>query len=154
MTKIDPIETKNSLFGGLKSSAKRSESQPKFDENPESSNLHSPKDEIANSSSLPTQSTIGADVSVEEKPKWLMLDKVTVLLTTEQKEGLDRVAKKIMKNRSKELKGKEDKERITANTLIRALVTKFLSLEDLGSNEVLSSEKDVHAWIGKIFKQS
>ena len=79
-------------------------------------------------------------------PKWQSLDKVTVLLTTEQKEGLDRVAKKLMKYRSRDLKGDENKERITANVLIRALVENFLSKEESIPMEVLSTEKDVLAW--------
>jgi hypothetical protein len=84
-------------------------------------------------------------------PKWQTLDKVMVLLTTEQKEGLDRIAKRIMKFRSKEIKGQE-KERITANTLIRALVDNFLKHEESVQLEVVTSEDDVKEWVRKLFK--
>ena len=77
---------------------------------------------------------------------------MTVLLTTEQKAGLDLVAKKIMKYRSKEAKECEVKERITSNTLIRCLVDHFLQMESFIQMEALQSENDVQAWIGKMFK--
>jgi len=134
---IDSQETKNSLFGGLKKDPIIN--QPEHQATPEKINK-----EI---------------ISIEEKsndseqslPKWQSLDKVTALLTTEQKEGLDRVAKKIMKYRSRNLKGNESKERITANTLIRGLIENFLALEDSLQMEILSSEEDVYKWIKIIF---
>lgn len=61
------------------------------------------------------------------KPRYQQLDKVTVLMTAEQKKGLDSVAKRIMKNRATATKGNADKERITANTLMRALIDNFLA---------------------------
>ncbi len=93
-------------------------------------------------------------VQAEPTAKWQTLDKVTVLLTTEQKEGLDRVAKKLMKYRSKDLKGNESKERITANTLMRALIENFLDMEEAMQLEVLSSEDDVHKWVSNAFKNN
>lgn len=137
---INPQETKNSLFGGLK------------------------KDPIIiqqKSQSL-SEEIHKETISIEKKssdsdqllPKWQSLDKVTALLTTKQKEGLDRVSKKIMKYRSRNLKGNDSKERITANTLIRALIENFLTLEDSLQMEILSSEEDVYEWIKRIFNRN
>ena len=85
-------------------------------------------------------------------PKWQSLDKVTVLMTADQKEGLDRIAKKLMKHRSKVLKGKDDKERITANTIMRAIIENFLKHENMMELEVLTTEDDVNAWIEKLMR--
>jgi hypothetical protein len=57
-----------------------------------------------------------------------------------------------MKYRSRDLKGNEDKERITTNVIIRALIENFLSKEESFPMEVLSSETDVHEWINRNFR--
>ena len=139
---INPQDTKNSLFGGLKK-------EPKAEAiiiQPESEQIEDTiaiKEESANV----TPQEVKENIPEPALPKWASLDKVTVLLTTEQKEGLDRVAKKIMKYRSRDLKGIDAKERITANMLIRALVENFLSKEERFPTEILSSEEDVYEWI-------
>lgn len=125
---IDPKETKNSLFGGLK---KAPPVQPKVE--PEQIQSEEPKQQEA-----------------KTDQKWQSFDKVTALLTTEQKEGLDRVAKKIMKFRSKELKGHESKERITANTLIRSLIDLFLEKEADSNMKILADEEAVKEWVKEI----
>jgi len=139
---INPQDTKNSLFGGLKK-------EPKAEAiiiQPESEQIEDTiaiKEESANV----TPQEVKENIPEPALPKWASLDKVTVLLTTEQKEGLDRVAKKIMKYRSRDLKGIDAKERITANMLIRALVENFLSKEERFPTEILSSEEDVYEWV-------
>jgi mannitol/fructose-specific phosphotransferase system IIA component (Ntr-type) len=85
-------------------------------------------------------------------PKYQTFDKVTTLLTPEQKEGLDRVAKRIMKHRANELKKQDNRERITANTLIRALVQAFLDNEGAAQIEALADEEAVHTWVRKVLK--
>ena len=141
---LDP-GTKDRLFGGLKQPSKE---QPKKD---------LPHIESTAAPEETQQPEISKKISAgttrkPASPKWQTLDKVTVLLTTEQKEGLDRVARKLMKYRSNELKGRDDKERITANTLIRGLVEVFLQSERSIQLETLSSEDDVCEWIAKNFK--
>jgi len=129
---IDPNETKNSLFGGLKKAEPTPEIEPEKIKQPE-----------------PIQQTVEEPKQQEEKAeqKWQSFDKVTALLTTEQKEGLDRVAKKIMKYRSRDLKGHESKERITANTLIRALIDIFLEKEADSDMKILADEEAVKEWV-------
>jgi hypothetical protein len=78
---------------------------------------------------------------------------VTTLLTEEQKEGLDRVARKIMKYRASSMKGQSEKERITANTLIRALIESFLKKEGKASMEILASEEDVQKWVEDVLNE-
>ena len=145
MAKIDTAETKNSLFGGLKAfpvddvvSIVQKEAQP-----------CTTKAKPAIQTSIKTASDNQSD-----KPKWLTLDKVTVLLTPEQKAGLDVVAKKIMKYRAKDLKGQDAKERITSNTIIRALIDRFLQAEEYAQMEVLPSESDVQVWITELLKRN
>lgn len=94
----------------------------------------------------------GEHVTEEANPaKWQNLDKVTVLLASHQKEGLDRIAKKLMKHRSKALQGVEEKERITANMLIRAMSEVLLEKENNMDLATLASEKDVIEWLRKNF---
>ena len=134
---IDTQTTKNSLFGGLKKEPIIIQPETEeIEDRPAVEEKQAKADPQDTKSHLPEAAL----------PKWQSLDKVTVLLTSEQKEGLDRVAKKLMKYRSRDLKGDENKERITANVLIRALVENFLSKEESIPMEVLSTEKDVLAW--------
>jgi hypothetical protein len=56
-----------------------------------------------------------------------------------------------MKFRSRNLKGNDSKERITANTLMRALIDIFLEKENHLSMEILVDEDDVRKWITKLF---
>jgi hypothetical protein len=71
--------------------------------------------------------------------KWTKLNKVNVLLSHRQKDLLDTIAKKAMRGR--EAGG--EKERITANTILRCLIdvleskTEKLNLIDVGSEEEL-----------------
>lgn len=144
MAGIDTTATKNSLFGGLKVEAKPLEIVTEAKAVPEEKPVLVKIIE-ADSKTKPEQVK-------SNNSKWQTLDKVNVLLTTDQKDGLDRVAKKIMKHRSKQLKGRDGKERITANTLIRALIDHFLELEGSFETEVMLSEKDVQEWVRSVFK--
>ena len=147
---IDTGETKNSLFGGIKKTAKQSSTIDavvlKKEETQE--NITEIKEQKKQEDAVYTLA--GETI----QPKWQTFDKVTALLTSEQKEGLDRIAKKIMKFRSKVLKGESEKERITANMLMRALINNFLQMEESSQTqmEILSSEKDVNEWVKKMFK--
>jgi Zn-dependent oligopeptidase len=123
-------EAGNTLFGNIKKSAAKEEA---VDISPESKEVVS--------------------AEIQSKAKWHEFDKVTALLTTEQKEGLDRVARKLMKHRSKFLKNKSDSERITANTIIRALIDNFLKFEDSMVIDVFSSEEEVRSWIANLMNK-
>lgn len=143
MAGIDTTATKNSLFGGLKAEVKPLEVISELKQAPEEKLILVKRKEL--------DPKIKNEQVKKNNPKWLSLDKVTVLLTTDQKDGLDRVAKKIMKRRSKQLKVSDNKERITTNTLIRALVNHFLEIEESFESEVLLSEQDVQKWIKNAF---
>lgn len=140
---LDP-GTKNSLFGNLKKDSV-------LEKNEKICDVITPLSSTVNDEKLSKKLDNEIDQKLEQ-PKWQTLDKVTVLLTTDQKSGLDKVAKKLMKYRSNTLRGNDEKERITANTLIRALIENFLSLESKMELETLSSEADVHRWIIKNLK--
>jgi hypothetical protein len=142
---IDTGKTKDSLFGNI---AKKGAPKPQPQE-PDA------KQEVEAQKPPPPQEMAKADPPAKESspPKYQTFAKVTALLTTEQKDGLDRIAKKIMRHRAKEIKGQDNRERITANTLIRALIDNFLDREEAAQVEVLSSEEDAHAWVRKVLRK-
>lgn len=123
---IDQEETKNTLFGNIKKHAKVKDS---------------PKEEVRIESKKEAQPA-----------KWETLDRVTVLLTEEQKDGLDKLARKLMKFRARETRGNPGKERITANTFIRVLIDNLLEREAGLPLEVISSEEELKLWTSKLFK--
>lgn len=125
---IDKEETKNSLFGNIKKQTKTNDR---------------PEKEDTKEASLTPQNQLA---------KWETLDRVTVLLTEEQKDGLDRLARKLMKFRVRETKGNPTKERITANTIIRALIDNLLERESDVPLEVVISEEELKIWTSKLFK--
>lgn len=122
-------DTGSTLFGGIKKSAD--------------------KDRFKNTSPI---KEIKKQPEEHSQARWKQLDKVTALLEPEQKEALDRISKSIMKYRSNALKGNDNKERITANTLIRALIDNFVQVVDKLDMEIISSEEEACEWVGKAFK--
>ena len=86
------------------------------------------------------------------KAKWERLDRVTVLFTASQKEGLDRLSKRIMKSRPKKSANEETRERITANTLMRALSDILLEAESFAQIPIINTEEDVKNWMRALLK--
>ena len=132
MSALDIDDTKNSLFGNIKK-----QTHPKKEHKEEASN-HIEK--------LESTST---DTLKDTNPKWKNLENLTVLVEPGQKEGLNEVVKRLMKHRSQSTKGAE-KERITANMVIRALITDFLEKKDSLPMEVITNEDEMKAWIRSI----
>jgi hypothetical protein len=84
---INPQETKNSLFGGLKSTSQKQLEEVK----PEAAPLkyiHQPK--INDESSEPQDQAV-----IGQKPKWQSLDKVTALLLLNKKKVLTKSLKRL-----------------------------------------------------------
>ena len=121
---IDPEETKKSLFGGLRTSQ-----TSKVEKNVPSKVKEAPF-----------------------LPKWKRLEKVTVLLTNEQRDAIEDLARQVMRFRSKEALAKEDRERITANTVVRALLDSFICKASSLEMEAISNEEDLKEWLGSLFK--
>lgn len=145
---LDTGKAKDSLFGNIK---KANEEQSVPHEMKSETVIHQENKAVLFSETEKKLQNEGN--GSETLAKWQQFDKVTALLTGSQKEGLDRIAKKLMKFRSKQLKGNEEKERITANTLIQALIENFLRFEDSLELEVLVSEDDVCNWLSRIIKK-
>ena len=119
---IDPEETKRSLFGGLRNSQ---------------------------------TSKVNKSAASKEPPflpKWKRLEKVTVLLTNEQRDAIEDLARQVMRFRSKESISKEDRERITANTVVRALLDSFICKASSLEMEAISNEDELKEWLGSLFK--
>lgn len=135
---IDTKDTKDSLFGNLKKTEKKIQEPvkepPAIEHTQEVSEPEVPK------KTKPEHSTA----------KFHTFDKVTALLTTEQKEGLDRIARRMMKQRGVAQRGAE---RITANTIMRAVIGNFLEVEGNFKHDVMSSEEDVYEWAERIFNR-
>lgn len=84
--------------------------------------------------------------------KWKNHEKVTVVFTFDQKEGLDRLAKQIQRNRPKHtFEQVNNRERITANTLLRALVDLFLEEGPFSEPPEINNEVEVKEWLRKVF---
>jgi hypothetical protein len=123
---IDPEETKRSLFGGLRNSA-------------------TSKVEKSKTSSV-------KNVEPTSLPKWKRLEKVTVLLTNEQRDAIEDIARQVMRFRSKEPDCKSDRERITANTVVRALLESFICKAPSLEMEAISNEEELRRWVERLFR--
>ena len=99
---IDREETKNSLFGGFQKSV-------------------TSKVKEFGSSGKKTEVSKGKLVT-PKLPKWKTLEKVTVLLSSEQKDLMDDVARRLMRFRQKEGSSDNETERITANSVVRGIL--------------------------------
>ena len=134
---IDQEETKNTLFGGLKKSA--------------SSGAHHSRSSKAKKSDA-SEVKKSLTPEVEAMPKWKTFEKVTVLMTTDQRDALEETARKLVRFRSAQAFPPEEKERITANTIARALLDNFMERIDSLAMDSVKNEEDVRAWLKKIFK--
>lgn len=129
---LDKQETSNSLFGNIKKATK----QP-------------PKEVIpASLGGLEVKSELVAPTNEE----WEFIERITLPLSVEQKEGVDRIAKNIMRNRSKSPFNKEKRERITANTIIRVLIDNLLEKEELLAGAAVNTEEEARLWVKRVFK--
>jgi len=104
---INVDDAKNSLFGGVKKAARSKADEPPVEEK---SAAEIPK------SAGPAPKRKAEVCAV---PKWKTLTKINVLMDDDQKDILDRAARKIMKSRERK---PDAQERITGNTVVRALV--------------------------------
>ena len=127
---IDPEETKNLLFGGFKNS-KRS---------------------AAVKQEIPITKEDG-NFGTSKLPKWKTLEKVTILLTPEQKDCIDDMARKIMRFRQKAKIPLDEKERITANSVVRALLDNFMSQVSGLELQHIHTEEDLKHWISTLFRE-
>jgi hypothetical protein len=138
---IDAEETKNSLFGGLKSSTPKAE---KKQQTSEVAKLDTCKLKTVEHQQLP-------QVQTPALPKWKTLEKVTVLLTNQQRDAIEDLARAIMRNRSQSNPSKDDRERITANTVVRALIDNLIeTISELQIKEI-QNEDELKLWLQQLF---
>ena len=84
----------------------------------------------------------------ENKCKYLQMQKVTVLMREDQKHFLDVFSKQIMKDRIPDTCS----ERITTNTVLRALIDAFIIKSKDEDFTNLHGEKEVLAYIKDLFR--
>jgi hypothetical protein len=137
---INAEDTKNTLFGGITKPKTAEVKKLKTQEVPESKTAKHTEPDISNNSKS------------SKLPKWKTLEKVTVLMTNTQKDAIDDLARKLMRLRSHEVNPKEERERITANTIFRALLDNFLSRIDLLDMKKVYDEDELKEWLGQLFK--
>jgi hypothetical protein len=123
---IDRNEAKNTLFGGLKKS-----------HTPEEKKQQTPKENKFASSEL---------------PKWRTFEKVTVLLSSEQKDAIDELSKKFMRYRSQQASTPESRERITANSIFRSLLSIFIEKSKSLDMTAVQNEEELAEWVRQVFK--
>ena len=131
---IDTDEAQDNLFGDFKKKSKKSKKEPEG----------TPVDKYV-------QYGLALKDEKASKAKWQDFEKVTALLSYEQKEQLDKIAKQAMKYRSK-LPATKERERITTNTVLRALIESFLERAQDLDEEVINDERDAKEWIAKLFR--
>jgi hypothetical protein len=125
---IDPEETKKSLFGGLKES--------------KTPQVHKSKTpEVANTRTPPL-------------PKWKTLEKITVLLTNQQRDAIEDLARTIMRYRPQESTFKEDRERITANTVVRVLIDILIETVPSLKMQELRNEDELKSWLRQLLTKN
>jgi hypothetical protein len=123
---INRDEVKNTLFGGIKKSQTLEvQKQP------------TPKENKFASSEL---------------PKWKTFEKVTVLLSSKQKDAIDELSKKLMRYRSQKGSMPESRERITANSIFRSIVDIFIEKSDALDMTAVQNEEELMVWIRQVFK--
>jgi hypothetical protein len=140
MPKIDKGETKK-LLQGITANPTPEVSEPPTQEVKESTTSEL---EEFGTSAVEEEET-------QELPKWKTLEKVTALITPKQRDALDRVAKGAMRNRYRiPHKGRE---RITANTVLRALLE--ILADEIPTVEIppLNNEDSVTDWIRLLFRK-
>lgn len=91
-------------------------------------------------------------LETQKLPKWKTLEKITVLLTSEQRDAMDDLARTLMRFRSHGNLSKDERERITANTIFRALLDNFLSKANSLDIEAIQNEDELRKWINILFK--
>ena len=138
---IDAEETKNSLFGGLKTSTPKTEKKQLTSE---VAKLATCKVETAPIPPLPQD-------QAPALPKWKTLEKVTVLLTNQQRDAIEDLARSIMRNRSQNSPSKDDRERITANTVVRALIDNLIDTVSGLKMKEIKNEDELKLWLQQLF---
>lgn len=69
-----------------------------------------------------------------------------------QKDALDDIARKIMRFRAQHTAVKEDRERITANTVFRALIDNFIDRFPYIKMEPIQNEDELREWLQRLFR--
>lgn len=149
---INTEDTKNSLFGGLSKAASREvkNSSTSIKPNTVSSgefNLATQEVICANSVVKSTQGTVDPYI-----PKWQTFEKVTVLLTTDQRDAVEEFSRKIMRQRKSKLKDLDSPERITSNSIIRAILDNAIERIKNVETPALANEESLKIWMSALFK--
>ena len=129
MSILDVEDTSNTLFGNIKKSAKKKE----------------------NSLAVVPEAEFQQQTKKIIRKKSEKVSKFTVFISEEHKDSLESIAKRAMRNRTKQTDPTVRRERITSNTILRALLQNFISREHLLDDEVIQHEVDAIKWLENIF---
>ncbi len=85
---------------------------------------------------------------IEASSQWPTHERQTIILTIRQKEELDRLAKQIMRSRLRHTFQKvTERECVTANTLIRALIDILLENREFPIPPEINTEEEARSWL-------
>ena len=131
---IDKDETKKSLFGGLKQQAALEVPKPVTREVKES------------------DSPQVSESRTTELPKWKTFEKITALITAQQRDAIEEFAKKIMRSRTSKKTAANKRERITANTVLRALLDIFIYKAHDLKIDTIDNEDELKTLFQQLFR--
>jgi hypothetical protein len=135
---IDKEETKKSLFGGLKSNTTPEVPKIATSEVSEFVSYEHPKSQTS-------------EKTLSVLPKWKTLEKVTAMISTRQLDAIDQITRDAMRNRHKI--PHTNRERITANTVLRALLDILADKLPLVEVPPLNNEESVKDWLTLLLKK-
>lgn len=150
MCALNINDAKESLFGGIKAVAKKQQQDVKQP----TKNLES-NQKIKNpifSKNEENAQQIQSLRHETELPKSMTFDRVTLRLTPEQRDQLAIIARKTMRARSRFGSNVDERERITSNTILRALIHNFLIRAEELEEASIYNEEDAIKWINQLFK--
>lgn len=155
---IDQQKAKNNLFGNFtKGKAKEQEKNVSKKASQQVSNslpsiVLQETDEDFDSSHSPQKVIIPKDSVLPQPGKIDDLERFFVRMTCDQRDALDNLSKRLMRFRPKPGQYQGERERITANCIMRALVDNFMKRYHLLDIEPIMTEKDLHEWVSQLFR--
>jgi hypothetical protein len=155
---IDQQEAKKSLFGNFQKLKK--DVQEKKVSNKASqqvSNLASSNEIEKIETPLPSvqvseKATVSNPAPLAQSVKSDNLERFFVRMTCEQRDVMDSVSKKLMRFRPKPREHEGERERITANCILRALVENFMERYQALEMKAIMTERDLYEWVGQLFR--
>lgn len=155
---IDQQETKNALFGNFpKLKAEEQEKKGSKKATQQLSNIPSLNEvekarEALPSMQVPEKTIVTNSAPLAQPVKADPFERFFVRMTCEQRDGMDSVARKLMRFRPKPDGDGSERERITANCILRTLVDHFMERYPSLEMRSIMTVEDLYEWVGQVFR--